>query len=422
MILNRARTFGQLILLVIGMLAIQVSASATAQDQGPVTLLIHPTLYEATGGDGGLIGEFTEQTGIEVNVVTAPSDQLREKAVIDYVAGTGRYDVATLQSAWMNDEVTSFLQPLDEYVDQAGQDYDFDGIIASLINVNTVSDRLVAMPFRGGTTMLYYRKDILDDVGIDVPQTMEELLAAAQKVSSESDTAGLVIRGKPGFEMQQDFSRTLFAFGGSYLNEDSTECVLDEPAGVETIRFWSELNQSAAAPADMLSLGRDATIRLLQTGDAAMGIYFSPYYGRIVADVDPNLIGWALMPTAEGVEPGRGLNTLWSLAMDVSSSHKDAAWQLIQWLSNSENQTTMAVEFANAPVRESVYQEPAFIEKNPMGEEWLAATAASDFDPTHARWPEMVDIISVELTAALEGDQTPDQAAQDICRRIEPLL
>lgn len=406
----------------------QLAASALAQDQGPVTLLIHPTLYEATGGDGGLVAEFTEETGIEVDVVTAPSDQLREQAVIDYAAGTGRYDVATLQSAWMNSEVASFLQPLDDYVAETGSAYAFDGIIGSLVDVNTVNGNLIAVPFRGGTTMLYYRRDILDEHGVEVPRSTEDLLAAAEALTLDSDgdgstdVRGLVIRGRPGFEMLQDFSRTLFAHGGAYLNEEQTECRLDEPEGVETIQFWTDLYQNGLVPQDLLSLGRDDTIRLIQSGDVAMGIYFSPYYGRIVAEIDPELIGWAVVPTADGVEEGQALNTLWSLAVDSSSQHKDAAWQLVQWLTNPENQTTMAVEFANAPVRGSVYEDADFIAQNPMGEEWLQATAASEFDPTHPRFPEMVDIISVQLTDAVEGRTTPQQAAQNACEQITPLL
>lgn len=424
----RLNVLFRLSILALGVIALNLMPTAWAQDKGPVTLLIHPTLYEATGGDSGLIAAFTEETGIEVNVVTAPSAQLREKAVIDYVSGTGRYDVATLQSAWMNEEITSFLEPLDSYVEQTGEDYNFGGIIDSLIAVNTVNDQLVAMPFRGGTTMLYYRTDILEEFGVEVPQTMEELLAAAEALTRDTDgdgttdIYGLVIRGKPGFEMAQDFSRTLFAHGGAVLNPEMTACVLDEPAGVATIEFWTELYQNGYAPPDLLALGRDALIRMLQTGNVAMGIYFSPYYGRIIEGIDPGLIGWALMPTAAGVEPGQGLNTLWSLGIDRSSQHKDAAWQLVKWLSNPEHQTEMAVEYANAPVRNSVYQDADFIAKNPMGQEWLTATAASEFDPTHPRYPEMVDIISVQLTAALEGRKTPQQAAQDTCEQIEPLL
>ncbi|MEX2540606.1 MAG: extracellular solute-binding protein [Trueperaceae bacterium] len=396
--------------------------------QETVTLLIHPTLYGATGGDEGVIKAFTEETGIRVNVVTAPTDQLREKAVIEYVGGTGQYDVATLQDAWMNEEITAFLEPLSQRVEQLDESYDFDDLVTSLVGVNTVDGQLVAVPFRGGTTMLYYRTDFLEAAGVEPPQTIEELYEAAEALTLDqdgdgtTDVYGLVLRGKPGFEVTQDFTRILFANGGSVLTEDLSGCALEEPESVETIQFWQDVLQNGYIPPDTLSLGRDDQIRVLQTGGAAMGIYFSPYYGRIISELDPSLVGWAVTPTAEGVTSGRSLNTLWSLAIDRNSDSKDAAWQLVQWLTNTENQIEMAVKYANAPVRESTYVDESFIGKNPLGPEWLQATAASRFEPTHPRFPEIADIISVELTGAMEGRRTAEEAAARMCRQVDRLL
>lgn len=366
--------------------------SAVAQE---ITLLIHPTLYAATGGETGVIADFTAETGIVVNVVTAPTDQLRERAVIEYVGGTGTFDVATLQDAWMNEEIAAFLEPL--------------------------QDRLAATPAE-------YRADHLAEAGVEVPTTLDELRAAAEALTrdtdgdGETDVYGLVQRGIPGFEIVQDFGRFLFANGGAILSEDSTACVITEPEGVGAIQLWADLYQGGYMPPDLFAIGRDEQIRQLQTGRASMGVYFSPYYGRLVDELDTDQVGWAVTPTADGVEPGRSLNTLWSLAIDASSDQKDAAWQLVQWLTNVENQITMAVEYANAPVRESTYVDEAFIEQNPLGAEWLQATAASSFTPSHPRFPEMADAMSIELTAAIEGTKTAQEAAQAMCRQIDGLL
>lgn len=82
----------------------------------------------------------------------------------------------------------------------------------------------------------------------------------------------------------------------------------------------------------------------------------------------------------------------------------------------------MAVEYANAPVRETTYVDEAFVAKNPLGAEWLQATAASSFTPSHPRFPEMADAMSIELTAALEGQKSAEAAAQAMCRQIDGLL
>jgi len=401
------------------------TAAAAAQE---ITLLIHPTLYAATGGDTGVIADFTAATGIVVNVVTAPTDQLRERAVIEYVGGTGQFDVATLQDAWMNEELAAFLEPLQDRLASADAAYQTGDLIQSLVDVNTVAGNLLAIPFRGGTTMLYYRADHLAEAGVEVPSTFDELRAAAIALTRDTDgdgntdIYGLVQRGIPGFEIVQDFGRFLFANGGSILSADGSACAISEPTGVSAIQLWADLYQGGYMPPDLFAIGRDEQIRQVQTGRASMGIYFSPYYGTLLQELDEDQVGWAVSPTAEGVNPGRSLNTLWSLAIDASSDQKDAAWQLVQWLTNAENQTTMAVEYANAPVRESTYVDQAFIEKNPLGGDWLIATAASSFTPSHPRFPEMADAMSIELTAAIEGRKTAEAAAQAMCRQIDGLL
>jgi len=409
----------------LAVLALTGMASSTAQE---ITLLIHPTLYAATGGDDGVIKAFSETTGIVVNVVTAPTDQLRERAVIEYVGGTGTFDVATLQDAWMNEEIAAFLEPLQDRLAAAPAEYRSDDIIQSLVDVNTVDGKLLAMPFRGGTTMLYYRADHLEAAGVTVPTTLTELRAAAEALTQDTDgdgqtdVYGLVQRGIPGFEIVQDFARFLFSNGGEILDSDASACEITQPEGVEAIQLWVDLYQGGYMPPDLFAIGRDEQIRQLQTGRASMGIYFSPYYGRLVDELDVAQVGWAVSPTEESVQAGRSLNTLWSLAIDGNSDEKDAAWQLVQWLTNVENQITMAVEYANAPVRESTYVDEAFITKNPLGAEWLQATAASSFTPSHPRFPEMADAISIELTAALEGKKSAEAAAQAMCRQIDGLL
>src|SRR5690606_42072448 len=149
------KRFGRKVILpMFTMLMLAVAGSTAAQE---ITLLIHPTLYAATGGDTGVIADFTEATGIVVNVVTAPTDQLRERAVIEYVGGAGTFDVATLQDAWMNEEIAAFLEPLQDRLAASSDDYRGDDLIQSLIGVDTVDGGRLAVPFRGRITTLNHR-------------------------------------------------------------------------------------------------------------------------------------------------------------------------------------------------------------------------------------------------------------------------
>lgn len=400
---------------------------------GSITLLIHPTLYAATGGDApeGVVSRFREATGIDVEVVTAPSADLQERATVEYVAGSGRFDVVTWNTAWLSDENMQFFEPLEDYVAQAGEDYNFEDIIPSLLEITKFNDHLYSIPFRMGGAMLYYRTDLMEEAGLEPPKTWEDYLNAAEALTQDTDgdgevdVYGAIQRGRSGFEIEQDFIRFLFAHGGRALSDDMTACRLNEPEGVNAVNTFVTIYQEGWAPPDMLAVGRDDYIAAMQQGSAAMSVMFSPYWGRLIdPEESPQAenMGWALVPTSPGVPEGRSMMGGWYLAMDKNSDNKAAAWALIQALTNAENQLTMALEFANGPVRSSVYENQQYLEEFPLAKDWLTAIANGLFEPPHARWAEIVDIMSEEVTSALQGDKTPQEAMDAACQRVDRLL
>lgn len=408
-------------------------AEEKAEPSGTITLLIHPTLYAATGGDApeGVVTQFREETGVDVQVVTAPSADLQERALVEYVAGSGRFDVVTWNTAWLSEENIQFFEPLDDYVAQAGEDYDFEDIIPSLLDITIHEDQLYSIPFRMGGAMLYYRTDLMEAAGLEAPGAWEEYLSAAEALTQDTDgdgeidVYGAIQRGRSGFEVEQDFIRFLFAHGGRALSDDMSTCRLNEPEGVNATETFVTIYEEGWAPPDMLAIGRDDYIAAMQQGSAAMSVMFSPYWGRLIDEEDSpqaENMGWALVPTSPEVPEGRSMIGGWYLAMDKNSENKTAAWALIQALTNAENQLTMALEFANGPVRSSVYTNEAYLEEFPLAEDWLTALANGLFEPPHERWAEIVDIMSEEVTSALQGGKTPQEAMDAACQRMDRLL
>ena len=405
-------------------LALVSLPAALAQE---ITLLIHPTLYEATGGTEGVIPQFTADSGVVVNVVTAPSSDLREKAIIDFVAGSGRYDVVAVLSSWMNDELLQFLEPLDACLADAGPDYDVDDLIPSLVMAGRDSNGdLKAVPFRVGTAMLYYNKDLFAGQGIEVPQNWDQFLEAARALTLADDQGAQVYGvGQTLYPEGKDFIRFIYAMGGNILNEDMTESTLQTDEVRAAVELFRTLFEENLTPEESLAWDRDPQITALQQGRIAMGVFYSPYWGRLIdpeGTDNPDKFGWALVPTSEGVTPGRTLNDGWFLAIDRNSDNKEAACGLIKALTNKANQETMALEYANGPVRTSVYNSDAYKEAFPLGSDWQEATAASEFAPPHPRFAEIQDILNDEITSVLLGRKSTDEALSDATDRINPLL
>jgi multiple sugar transport system substrate-binding protein len=410
-----------------------VVAQEDAELSGNITLLIVPAIYSATGGDSaeGVVNQFREATGVEVEVVTAETAQIIQRATVEFIAGTGTFDVIVWNSQWTNAENAQFLEPLDDYIAAAGDDFDIDDIFVSLREPATFDGNLYQMPVRVGTAMLYYRVDLFEEAGLEPPQTWEEYRTAAEILTQdingdgEIDVYGAVQRGEFGNSVQQDFIRFLFAHGGQVLSPDFSECTLNNEEGVEAAEnfVWAFIN--GYAPPDMLAYGRDDYIVAMQQGRAAMSVQFSPYWDQLVdpeASPQAENMGWALVPASPGVELGTTQLSGWYFVIDRNSSNKQAAWALIQAMSNKENQLRMALDYGNGPIRESVYENEEYQERFPVAQGWLDATANSVFEPAHERYQEMIDIISEEITAAFQQQKSPQEAMDSACARIEPLL
>ena len=395
-----------------------------------LTLLMHPTLYAATGGDEGLIKQFEQNTGATVTVVKADIQPGLEKLNAEFLAKSGRYDVFNVEQSWYSAEFFQNLEPLDDRIAKLDAAYDFADIIPSLVKIGQHGGKTYGIPFRIGTTMLYYRKDLLEAKGLKPPKNYEELMAVAKALTQDTngdgkiDIYGFAMRGKE-LEIQHDYLQVLYAMGGSVLSEDLKTCTGNQDPSVKTIQFFADLYKAGVVSPDTLAWGRDDMIAAMQQGRAAMGIMYSPYWGRLVDAKQSqfaNKMGWAFVPTAPGVPEGRTRFGGWHLSIDKNSKNKDAAWELVKWLTNKENTLKEALEWANGPVRASSYNSPEYLNKFPLAKDWLASTAASVGDANHPRFAEMRDVMSALIPEVMQGKMTAKQAADEYCKRVDAIL
>lgn len=393
-------------------------------DDVTLTLLIHPTLFAAMGGDEGLVGEFEEQTGATVEVVTAPIGEHLERSMAEFAAGSGRLDVINMQGQDLHDQITPFLLDLEPYVSEAA-DWNYEDFPASLRDPATGPDGEIAgIPYRIGVNIMYFRSDLLEQAGVSAPTNFEELRTVAAALKEEfPDITPLVQRGKAE-EIVHDWLGFLHAAGGSLLNDDYTECLANSEAGVKAAELWAEFYSEGYLPEDLFAIGRDEYIGAMRQGRAAMGIYFSPYWGTITEE-GPEFVDsmdWTLMPTEEGVDEGRAWFQAWYLTVAKDSANPEAAWALVQYITNEENSLRGALEWANGPVRESVYNSAEYQEQFPLAEDWLTAIAASSPLPAVSTNTQIVDVLSGTLTEIVSGGTGAQDGLDGACDAINDLL
>lgn len=415
-------------------MGLMAGGTKEAMDEEPsLTIMLHPVLYSATGGDGGLIDQFEQETGIPVDVMTGPLDQILEKTLLDFVAGTSAIDVFVYNDTALHNGLSEHLLPLDDYLNEADSKHSFDSadILQSTMDFGRFGGKLYGIPFRYGVYMLYYRQDLFEKYKVKVPETWAELNKAAEKITESlrdegiTDVYGLVHPGQAGHIIYEVF-KTWLAGNGGLLADENGKVLIDSPESIAALTTLVAPYQNGWASPETPSMALDSAIAAFQNGKAAMALTYSPYWGLFNNPESSSVagkIGWALTPHAEGVEPGRSSFSGWQLLINKNTEFPKAAWQLVEFLSTAEATKNMALNFANGPVRASVYEDPEYLEMFGVARGWLQGLKASEplMPGGHEKISEMMDIIGREVSNALLGNKTPKAALQEAQVKVQAI-
>ena len=379
-----------------------------------------------------LVEEFTEETGIEVEIDALQYLKLRDRQLLEMSREEGEYDVVSWVVMWKGEYVSKgLLTPLSQFFTSGSlvdPEYDIDDVAdAYLQNGGVVggkkgympgrSGALYGIPFGAETSILAYRKDILEEHGIAPPGTYDELRAALQKLHAAGVPA-LTSRGKTGHQVTAGWLLHLAPLGGKIF-DDNWNPVFNNAAGVEAAQVMREIAQTG--PTGVPSFGFGDAAAAFLGGDAAMYIdtlkIASMSRDPKLSKVDGK-VGFALHPTGSrcGSETGG-----FAIGIPANSKNREAAFLFIQYMTSKAGDRRM-VELGGDPVRISTIEHfkdkyaeyPVILEQLPC--------ADPDWRPLIPEWNELnIDVLGQALTEVITTDkpiQPIMDAAADKARAI----
>jgi multiple sugar transport system substrate-binding protein len=217
-----------------------------------------------------IVDRFTEETGIEVDLVAIAEGDLATQ-VTAAVAGDTLPDVfGALSLGFTHSLAADGLVNTDAnqaVVDELGA----DTFSASALDLVTTDDGLAGVPSDSWAQLLVYRRDLFEAANLEPPTTYETILAAAEALNT-ADQAGIVLAtgNDLGF-VQQTFEYFAVANGCDVIDADGN-VTITSPECVETFDFYTNLvnNGSVAGAQDA-----DTTRAAYFAGDAAMIVWSS---------------------------------------------------------------------------------------------------------------------------------------------------
>ena len=359
-----------------------------------------------------------EHPGITVNFDAMPFDAMRDKILTSSLAPSAVYDIIIVDNPWMEQFARAgYLEPLDARIQQT-EGYDFDDFIAPLREIGIVEGQVFGVPYYNYALGLIVRSDVLDDAGVAVPETLEEYVAAAKALTGD-DMAGVApCQPQRGYKIMEEWKNWLHAAGGEVFAADGTVAV-DSAEAKRALELYIETYQ-AAAPGDSVNWGFDEALRAVASGRAATMLSYNWMLptlnkpGGIAGDLAGEF-------TLHEVPGGKAVLGAWHWSVAANSDDKDAAWAFISWLTSKAVDTERVIA-GGAPVRRSVVSNPDVWAQG-FGEAYYTTVLGilEDASPlaTGTAAEEIIDIVGTELSAAVSGQKSVEDALAAAARGVE---
>ncbi len=412
------------------LVAILLSAVTALAQQKTVTIATvnNPDMIELKK----LSPKFEEKNpDIKLNWVIVEENVLRQRVTTDVTTKSGQFDIVFIG---LYETPIFAKQGLLRPMGDLPADFDADDIFKSLRDGLSYDGKLYALPFYGESSMLMYRKDLLEEKGLKMPDQpkYEDIKKIADALTDKSKGFyGITLRGKPGWGENMAFLSTLVnTFGGTWFDMKWNP-TLDTPEWKKAISFYVDLLK-ADGPPGASSNGFNENLTLMTSGKAAMWIDATVAGSMLENQKESQVagkIGYAPSPI-EATPNGSHWLWSWAFAIPKAAKQAEAAEKFALW-STSKDYIKLVAEDIGWPgvppgTRKSTYENPEY-QKAPFAATTLQAMQSAD--PTNPaikpvpytgiqfvgipEFQSFGTVVGKNISGALAGQTTVDQALKE---------
>ncbi len=284
------------------------------------------------------IPAFEREHGVEVRVQLVDMRAVTSRLQAAMIAGTEVPDLVEIEKGAMGYFTKGPLDDIGfvDLTDRLRADGLFDSMVASRFSLWTTRGRTFALPHDVHPVMLAYRRDIVEELGIDVDaiETWDDFAAMGRRLTADVDGDGVIDRYALDLPTAQtEILETLILQRGGAIFDEDGKVAFDSPIVADTICWYVRQTTGATRISFPAGWGQTMSKILL---DGLVVFYFAPDWRSKQYEVDaPGVAGkMALMPLPAWEPGGRRVST-WGgtgLVITKASKNPDLAWELAKHL------------------------------------------------------------------------------------------
>ncbi len=359
-------------------------------------------LFYVAGGVGKeletlkeIVKPWEERTGHKVTVVPMPnssSDQFAQYRLW-LAAGTTDVDVYQTDVVWAPQLAEYFVDLTEPAKDLVGQHF------PSVIESQTAGGKLVALPIFTDAPALFYRSDLLEKYGKEVPKTWVELKETAQviqdgeRAAGQADIWGYVWQGSAYEGLTCNALEWIKSYGGGQIIDPDGTITVNNPqavAALDEAKSWI----GTISPPGVLSHKEEDARGVWQTGNAVFMRNWPYAYGLSAGDDSAVKGKFEVAPLPAGTAEGGSAATLggWNVAVSKFSTKQEAATDLVLYLASAEAQKMRALMDSHLPTVVALYDDPEIAAAVPLIPRWkdiFANAVPRPSGPTKGKYNEV---------------------------------
>lgn len=213
---------------------------------------------------------------------------------------------------------------------------------------------MYALPETQNYNVLFYRQDILDDLGLEIPETWDDLVAILPTITNNNLQVGIPsTERKVGNTTNPDLANyfcQLYQRGGKLYNDEGTKVAIDSEQAINAFEYFTKLFTNYKLPTSYDFVNR------FRSGEMPIGVQdFSNFNTLVVfAPEIKGLWNFALVPGYEREDENgntyidRSVQSWGQCAMILTKDEKeqkyDLAWTFLKWWISSDTQVRFGRE------------------------------------------------------------------------------
>ena len=329
---------------------------------------------------------------------------------------------------------SGFLYPLDDLV--AKYNVDMDDFVTSAIAPGTLAGSaaevspdgksIFGLPYNSDILMMCYRADLYEKHGLDYPADWDHLYENMRVLKEKEGIYGYVFSGAsyPATHLLQDFFTVALNTGGNLPLSTDLKPQMNTQGNLKALELFIEMmNDGFASEGTQEYLYAEKNTMVSQGLAAHMSQFMLSAYFALedenASDV-AGKVGYAAVPGGNAICGG------WTVSVVGNSKHPEEAFLFIEFLTNTENNARLAIDFGNGPVRRSTILSPEFQEVFPFAEELVVALDAGQSQyfnaPTLPIWDRLDQVVYSNLANAMYGNVEPREALEQIDQELARTL